>query len=362
MKTGLSSQKGLSLVELMVATAIGLLLMAGIHRVYISSDTSYRYNEQLSRLQENGRFLADIFGREIRMAGYQGCSGDNFQNLLYPAHQALFTYNFAVAVEGFEATSASQWDSGAENAASLNANYGISDAVGNSDILVVRGPDSDIGRVLSTSPDTSASLDIPDNTGIQTKDIVMAVNCPDAALFAVINVTPGAAGKLALVHNTGAGQTPGNERDFSSAGLSFPAGSEVYRNVTTIYYVRDKDPGAGVSPSLYRKQGTAPVEELVEGVESLQVLYGEDTNSDRNIDNYVTADAVVDWANVVAVRIGMLLRSPGEIGKKSFDSRLYTVNGTAIDPLGNGTPAAPVDDRRLRQISVTTVGIRNRLP
>lgn len=65
-------QSGVTLVELMVAMVIGLLLMAGILRVFSSNQQTYRVTENLSRVQENGRFAVDILNRFVRKAGFKG--------------------------------------------------------------------------------------------------------------------------------------------------------------------------------------------------------------------------------------------------------------------------------------------------
>ena len=53
-------ESGLSLVELMVAMAISLILLAGVYRLFISSTTSYREQDDLARLQENVRAAMDV--------------------------------------------------------------------------------------------------------------------------------------------------------------------------------------------------------------------------------------------------------------------------------------------------------------
>jgi type IV pilus assembly protein PilW len=64
------TQLGLSLVELMVAMALGLLLMTGVIQVFLSSRQTYAANEAMGRLQENGRFALEFIARSARMAGY----------------------------------------------------------------------------------------------------------------------------------------------------------------------------------------------------------------------------------------------------------------------------------------------------
>lgn len=64
------TQLGLSLVELMVAMALGLLLMTGVIQVFLSSRQTYAANEAMGRLQENGRFALEFIARSARLAGY----------------------------------------------------------------------------------------------------------------------------------------------------------------------------------------------------------------------------------------------------------------------------------------------------
>ena len=63
---------GVTLIELMVALAIGSFLMLGALTVFRQSRGAFRVNESMSRLQENGRFVLDVVEPEIRMASYFG--------------------------------------------------------------------------------------------------------------------------------------------------------------------------------------------------------------------------------------------------------------------------------------------------
>lgn len=62
-------QFGLSLLELLIAMALGLLLVVGIGTVYIGSNQTYRVQENSARLQETGRFALEVIGRSLRQAG-----------------------------------------------------------------------------------------------------------------------------------------------------------------------------------------------------------------------------------------------------------------------------------------------------
>ncbi len=72
-------QYGLTLVELLVAMVLGLVVTGGIITVFISTSASNKAQQQLARLQEDGRFAVARLGRDISMANNQYCnsSGGN---------------------------------------------------------------------------------------------------------------------------------------------------------------------------------------------------------------------------------------------------------------------------------------------
>jgi type IV pilus assembly protein PilW len=134
----------------------------------------------------------------------------------------------------------------------------------------------------------------------------------------------------------------------------------VARGETWAFYVGAR--GAGLPPALFQRRliidpatTTARFdvpEEIVEAVEMMQVRYGVDANLDGAIEQYVTADAVGDWARIAAVRVALVTRSPEEYGTE-VDNANYIVDDTTFNP---------VNDRRVRQVFVSTIAIRNRLP
>lgn len=63
-------QKGLSLVELLIAMALGLVLMLGVVSIFISSKRTYSVVTAQSQAQENGRVVKYFLGRSLRQAGY----------------------------------------------------------------------------------------------------------------------------------------------------------------------------------------------------------------------------------------------------------------------------------------------------
>ncbi len=110
---------------------------------------------------------------------------------------------------------------------------------------------------------------------------------------------------------------------------------------------------------------------LVPGVESMQILYGVDTDGDKTANAYLRAgDASLNWNNVVAVRISMLLRSAEGGTNVGVNARVYNHFGTSYAP-ANSAPggdagavfnaAGAVLDSRMRRIFQSTVTVRNRV-
>lgn len=62
-------QQGISLVELLIATAISLFLIASIFTVYLSNKKTYQYNDSLAHIQENARVAFEWLNHDIHMAG-----------------------------------------------------------------------------------------------------------------------------------------------------------------------------------------------------------------------------------------------------------------------------------------------------
>lgn len=67
-------QRGLSLIELMIAILISSLLLLGVLELFINTNNADRSNTALNRTQESGRILLGIIGTDVLRAGYQGCS------------------------------------------------------------------------------------------------------------------------------------------------------------------------------------------------------------------------------------------------------------------------------------------------
>ena len=66
------AQRGLTLIELMISIAIGLVVIGAVTYMYVGSKGAYRGNESVARIQEAGRFALDSITRDIRRTGALG--------------------------------------------------------------------------------------------------------------------------------------------------------------------------------------------------------------------------------------------------------------------------------------------------
>lgn len=361
-------QEGFSLIEMMVAITIGLLLLAGLGTVYLGSRQTFRQQEALARMQEGARYAFEAMTLDIRQAGYTGCAPRNktYSTLVVSTPPDWFNNLATRPLFGYE--------SGAGLPAAVTGALANTDAVS-----VLRADDSGNFRVQNHNG-TSASIQLFSPHSLQQGEILTAVppDCSMAATFQMVNVNNNSTTST-VVHNTGNAVTPGNSTEClgdpgppttapcaspnPATNPPLPGDSKIMRLSGRIYFLANNANNPS-QPSLFRENlstlsGNAAsiAEELIEGVENMQILYGEDTTgtataADRNVDQYVAANAVTNWDNVFAVRISLLMRSV----ENSVVNQPQAVafNGATVN---SGAGA----DRRLRKVFTTTIAVRNRL-
>jgi len=71
---------GFTLIELMVAMAIGVVVLAAIYQVYQSQQKAYVRQQMVVEMQQNARSALSLMKREIRMAGYKPAASDGIEN------------------------------------------------------------------------------------------------------------------------------------------------------------------------------------------------------------------------------------------------------------------------------------------
>lgn len=66
----LRSEQGFSLIEMLVAMAIGSIVMAAIVNMFVNQRKAYAIREQVTEMQENARTGIDYLVHDLTMAGY----------------------------------------------------------------------------------------------------------------------------------------------------------------------------------------------------------------------------------------------------------------------------------------------------
>ncbi len=224
--------RGVNLIELSIAMAIGAIILLGITSIYASSKKSSTVQNGLSRVQENGRFALNFLSRDLRMAGYPQGSGP-------------LAFNDITTTEG--AT-------------------GLSDQI--------------------TLQYNQPSITTVDCVGVVTNPII-------------------------------------NKYDIQVNAKGVP--SLFCNNI-----------------------------ELIEGIDSLQILYGLDTDStpDAVANIYITADNIANrWARIVSVRLAVLANSVTE------SSNVKTKNSYSV----LGSNITGFNDYKTRRIFNGTVMLRNNI-
>jgi type IV pilus assembly protein PilW len=350
------AQRGISIVEIMVAMTLSLILMGGVIQVFSSSKTTYRVNEAMSRLQEDGRFGMELMSRDVRMAGYSGCSRYGpVTNTL--KDQGNIAYDFAVGITGYDNVPASP--------PAVLATLSRTPKAG-TDVIVVRRDADNPVRIIKNnngaqlfadqiSIEPGACSNGTDRySGLCEGDILMVSDCTKSRVFQAGNLTLTGSDTVNVTHPSSG--TPGNDPS-SWGGASAPEDevfgddAEIVKVATYVYYVADDDAGI---PTLYRQDGATALD-LAQGVDNLQAVYGIDTspaNSNQSADSYVAASAVPDWDNVVSVRLHLLLRTVENNIAAAAQTYRY---------VGADVAVADASDRYVRKEFTALVALRNRL-
>ncbi|MEO8629103.1 MAG: PilW family protein [Betaproteobacteria bacterium] len=329
-------QSGVSIVELMVAMTIGLVLSGVAASVYLSSSKTYTVQDDLSRLQENGRTALDIVTRDLRMASFRGCNGRGITPKNALNATTAYAQNFLIGVQGF-------YGNGGSWTPAPPADFPVPpSATQASDVITIRKADSvamPVSAPYMASP-ADAIQTFPGN-GLSVGDIVLISDCYGAAVFQITGGSPDTSG--AVVHTAG-GSAPGNT--INDVGRIFGSNAELARLTTATYYVAPSQFGTG--PSLWRVIGTQAPEELAENIEQIRILFGVDTDGDLSANSFVPPGPALNMANVVSIRINMLVRTGND--NVATQPQTYFFNGANV----------AAADRRIRRAFSTTVNIRNR--
>jgi type IV pilus assembly protein PilW len=332
---------GFSLIELMLALALGVVVTAGIVSLFVGNNQTYTLLNGQSRMQEAARFSVDFISRSARAAGYLGCDPEpgKVYKTLNGAWNQLFEFDITTTIQAFHGVNngntVNDWVPSLTTLPRLGSAVPFIPANGidisklrpQTDILVLRHvdvPGARIAAIVQTdgcSAATPCNVEIPaGGLGFATNNFVAINNCEQAAVFRVgaINIAGAQAAIQRDVSGAGLFENAAGA-SLSSGGVPYgeannAQGSSVGRVITDIYFIAQ---GAGTNNrnqtpwSLWRKTSEDAPVELVEGIEGLQVRFGVDTSpadTTNAANRYVTYDQV--GANVIrALRVTVTANS-----------------------------------------------------
>ncbi|MGH8820073.1 MAG: PilW family protein [Rhodoferax sp.] len=378
---------GFSLVELLIALALGLAVLVALSAVYLTVKQSFRFQETSGRLQEDASFALDTIAKDLRMAGFAGCPGINKVTVsgvstYYPGsvldsgspggingpnplaqvetsnpeviQQPLTALNF---IRGFDEVPSSMLEAGAAPASSNTSSLFF--AGGSVNSVAVSAAMATASASLSTDgyPYGWRKAKPPPNSGVY--DLIVS-DCTSSSLFKGKVTQSG--GVTSIDHS----KEMGNASAAFTSNQLFDTSAQVMPLEWNFYYVATR-PGAS-TPSLYRVfydgNTRQQAQELVSNVESMRLHYGENTGFDELGAPTLVADEwrtsastgvkkVTDWSRVVAVRVGLMMVSGDDYANPDVDVPTPTLLGQDYTLPGGASK------KRLRKEYSTTVVLRN---
>lgn len=295
----------MTIVELLVASLLGLLIVGAVIGLFLSSRTALSQSEQVSALFDNARHGITVLSDDLRLVDFWGAS--KVSDIVNDGNLDAISSDCSGAAAGYSISNAI-W---ATTATSANVATCITDAVVNSDVMVIKH--------VAPQSTAAGALDI-------NLTYLMA-NEAKGIIFDAADVAP-----------------------TTSTGGAVPNG-KAWAYIATLYYVANN--GRGV-PMLFRRRLTGNTwganEEVAAGIERMRVTVGIDTNNDATADFWTNA-AGANWSQAVAIKVHLLARSENS-DLQYTDTRTYNLGDLSVDP-------SP-DDHFRRAVIETSANLRNR--
>ncbi|MFK7993632.1 MAG: PilW family protein [Granulosicoccus sp.] len=369
---------GFSLIELMIAMVLGIVIVGGCISIFTGVVRSSSLNQTVSNLQSNARFALDTIGRDVRAAGFIGCSAERNVALNVTVNNPPTTDLSRSAVTGYVVTDTT-WSP--QHPQSYTAAQGVGQPVPGTHALSVHYAEFPGFALESSMSSNNSSVELARRADRQLSagQLMVVSDCSSADLFTISSVTKTNA-KVTV--STGASLVKPYE-----ISSDFPDNTRAMPFVSTIYYVGDtqriSEEGDNVY-SLYAHSfpytAANPPLELIEGVDQLVLEFGV-RQTDGSMRYAVAGADGYRVEGVETVRVGLLLSSIGSYSEVDA-TRTYTLAGQSVSALvassetstetqedpANGTPApaAPTvtlsypSSKKLRIPFNATFNVRNR--
>ena len=341
----LRRQAGLTLVELMVATTLSLVLLAGVLLVFQSNKATYQMQNGLGTLQENGRYAISQIAADLQQTGFGGCQSPRLSprviNVVTPSTASAYLDDVA----------SGEFFDGRNNQAAAVTYGGVTMVLG-TDSIEIRGPLRSNVAYVNGPVLKSGNIVVRGNaTGFAANEYLMIGDCASSTLFRATSVTASAGSPptTTITHTSG---NTSNElaTPYGSDALVMEFGTHTYFVGTT---ARTNANGQAIT-ALYRFDGNNSVE-LVDGVEDMQIEYAFDSDGNGEIDGFGTVDDVTagtyDWDEIMAIRVSLLMNSVDGASSVEAPYTYFPSGSTAISPSSG--------DYRLRQEFSSLISVRN---
>ncbi len=296
--------QGLTLVELMIAIVLSLILMAGATSIFMASKQTFNLEEDISRVQENMRYVANRFSNDLAGSGFYGCfpsnrsSNTTVTNTVTDNGTASPTllYDFSQVISGM--------DGGTVGGVELPDQVAVHFALPGTEVPMN-------GTMGTQTGDVPVDANAQNYADLSRGDIVSVSDCNAVAVFLITAVPAGslnhnATDTIGVVSNFATGiEHVFGHIDYSSAS--------VYKMDAVNYQLQTRTVGGLTTSGLYATRlGDVNPQELIAGVENFQVTYGIDLNADGTADRYVDWDAVGVAINDVTSLHVTLTINPGD--------------------------------------------------
>lgn len=327
--------RGFSLVELMVGLTLGLLVLAAVSAVFISTSNTRDEMERAGKQIENGRYATQLLTEDLRQAGYYGEYDP--APLDTPAALPDACTEDTDAMKAALPVHVQGYDQG------VAAPTCISDIKANTDIIVLR----------------RASGCIAGATGCEAQDddyfYFQTTLCNDELI-----ANPSTINQFVISDNNA---------NFTLTQRNCTTPADLRKYITRIYFIANNNVEGDGIPTLKRAEltvGSMEIVPLVEGIEDLQFNYGLDTvDADGVPDVYTAAPGTYNgcagsacaenWRNTMTVAISLLSKSTEKTPGHN-DTKTYIVGKNAA---GAARTLGPFNDQYKRHVYDSVARIYN---
>ncbi len=364
-----AAQAGLTMIELLIAVSLSIIVIGASLALFTANRNTASSSVAVSAVSDNGRIALGFISEAVRSGGYMACNATNDLrqiatgttrqlSILVPGPTPV-QRNYTAAFGGYEAAGTAP--AGVVNVAATpvvadpNAND-WTNAGGLDGLLagrVTKGTDVLVVR-QSTPQATPIYTTGPYATG--TGQVIIPVNTVGTLVAGQYAVISDCIVSTAFQVGAAGGGVISTAAPLNLFGGDLNWNYDLTNTITPvdmqIYFV---GPGRDTDSSLWQfDESTGLFQELVPDVENMQVLYGVAPVTPNQVTQYVTANLVADFNQVVSVKIALLVASPPGQPAVTLPTAATVQPFSLLD-----TTVNPPLDTRLRKVLNTTIAVRN---